>query len=210
MKPFTKVLLGSALAVAMPWQAATAAAVGSTAISVTFPDIVILHYVSSIDITFDGTVLSDLTEDEGAATAYSAGYSNAFSVAGGLSQGAGIPGVINTWDADASLVTVTVANAYAVRGITTSGNIDIVGTGTAAVTNAAATSSVALSNFAVDADQNGAFVIGGAGEQIAAPGMSKATASVGDFRFVMDISAITVPGVHATGGTYTVTATATP
>ena len=185
MKAFKKNILAAGLAAATvmmaPWQGANAAT-GQTDVTINFPNIVILHYPNQLILTFTGTDLND-----GQGTVTPTGQALAATA---------------TFDADItdgtttglSTVAVTVQNAYAVRGISSSGNINISGSFDGGGDTASNGSSTAVgSNFAVSA------------ASIPAPGL--ATATPGDISFDLDISGVTDNGAH-TGMSYTITATA--
>src|SRR5210317_579424 len=110
-------LLGMALA--MPWQQVQAQAVGDTNISIDFPNIVILHYVDTLTLTFDaGTITAEDVVDEGPSTPPAAGIDAATAT-----FDLGVTGT-GTNPLPAS-VPVQLQNAWAVRGISTTGTIDV-------------------------------------------------------------------------------------
>ena len=164
------------------------AASGSTSVSVAFPEIIILHYRSALNITFTGA--ADFAIDEGAAGTLSLPLSSA--------SGDGTLSVSGTTTTD---IPVTVSNMWAVRGITNTGTISVGGsinTDTATVGG----SEVVMSNLEIASG-------GVSGSTITVPssGYALSTAVKGDVSFDLDISDVTQTGSH-TGISYTITASA--
>ncbi|MCW8962168.1 MAG: hypothetical protein OQL16_00130 [Gammaproteobacteria bacterium] len=202
MIKFLKIVAISIMMVlATPWQAANAAT-GATSISVTIPDIIILHYVSSLSITFTGAGL-DTQDDEGAATGFSGAFAATVAAVGGLTTGT--LDSDTAFDTTGGIATVTVSDAWAVRGVTSTGDIRVSGTISDASANNVA-SIVTLSNILLDS-ANDATSFADANSDFTAPGMAKPNAELGDVRFDVDISAVTLTGAHTTGE-YTLTAAA--
>jgi len=187
MKTLKRSLLATAAILAMGTQAH--AAQGQTSVSFNFPNIVILHYVS--DVTFDipATVLG------GADQAVNEGTGGTFTtLTGNTGMALTINQTLNGFLGAAN-------NAWAVRGITTSGNIQVsIASTSLSATNG--TSTVAMSNLQVSDGTNTAQTI-----TVPAPGFAGANAVFGNVLMTLDFSGVTVAGTH-TGATYTVTATA--
>jgi len=186
-------LLGMALA--MPWQQVQAQAVGDTDISIDFPNIVILHYVSSLTLTFDaGTITPEDTVDDGPVTPAAAGITDATAT---FDLGVDGTSGSNPWP---NTVPVRLENAWAVRGISTSGTIDV----DISITGANAV------NGTSTATMSAARVTGGgqgpsANITIPAPGFG--TPTVGDVDFSLDVSGVTTAQTH-TGMSYQIQASA--
>ena len=173
---------------AMPYQRAAAQATGDTAISITFQGIIILNYFATINLDFNSI---SGAEDEG--TAAPAAQDIAATVtfdAGIVGTGTGvIPNPVN----------VVIDNAWAVRGITVGGNIQVDLSGIVGTNTAPAGSTVVTSGHLVRAGG-----MAGASITIPAPGF---TATPGSLEFSMDVSGVTSTAAH-TGIQVTITATA--
>ncbi len=182
-----KLLITSALlaGLAAPLHSATAAT-GLTDVSVNLPNIIILHYLDSVALTFTATADTSVVETN----VTGSGPLGALTVAGGLTTGslsvAGIDSV------NLSAVPVTINNAYAIRGLSASGDASV----SNVITTADATkggSTVTLSNPGVSA------------ATITLGGLGGANAVFGNVTFDVDLSAATESGNH-TGAQYTITA----
>jgi len=159
------------------------AATGTTDVTINFPNIVILHYPKTITLTFTGSDVSDFV----------IGAADTKPLLNTVTFDADI--TATTVGTGLSTVAVTLKNAYAVRGISSTGNITVGVTLNPASANAtgangskAIASGISVSNAS-----------------ISAPGLT--TAIPGDVSFDLDISGVTDSGAH-TGMQYTVTATA--
>jgi len=190
MKSLKRSLLAAAALVAMGTQANAAS--GQTSVSFNFPNIVILHYISSVTFDVPAAALGNGAIDEG-----SGGTLNSFSsptISGNANVGVTISTALNGYKG-------TINNAWAVRGITASGNIQMqIAVGTQTATNG--TSTVTISNLTMSSGSNS-----GAQFNIAAPGFAASSAVYGNVHMDLDFSQVTTTGSH-TGATYTVTATA--
>lgn len=171
---------------AAPLHSATAAT-GLTDVSVNLPNIIILHYLDSVALTFTATADTAILETD----VTGSGALGALTVAGGLTTGsltaAGVDAI------DLSAIPVTITNAYAVRGLSATGEASV----SNAITTTDATkggSTVTLSNPGVSA---GTITLGGLG---------RPNAVFGNVTFDVDLSAATESGNH-TGAQYTITAT---
>lgn len=165
-----------------PLHSATAAT-GLTDVSVDLPNIIILHYLDSVALTF--TAASDVSLVETNVTG--SGALGNLTVAGGLTTAT----LDNSTDLNA--LSVTINNAYAVRGLSASGNATVSNT----ITTADATtggSTVTLSNPGVS---SGTIALGGLG---------RPNAVFGNVTFDVDLTSATSSGNH-TGAQYTITAT---
>lgn len=188
-KKFVFVALGALLCALLPFQGANAAS-GTTSVTIDFPDIIILHYVSDLTLTFTGSELS-VDEGEGSATDDLAAVAADFDADMPLTEG-GVP----------DNVSVTVKNVWAVRGLTSSGNIRVapeIDKDTAKK----GSSEAVMSNLLVKTST----VSAGDPITITAPGFGMSNAVYGDIVFNLDISGITDSGSHD-GMQYTIEATA--
>jgi hypothetical protein len=192
MKNKNRLKLASAIAVstliAILQAPGAIAASGTTSVSVDFPEIIILHYRSKLNIRFTGGANNAV--DEGSAGTISLPLNTA-SGDGTLS----VTGTANT------IIPVKVANMWAVRGITSSGNFQI----DASITNDTAS----LANSSVVMDKLEAVASGAAGQSITVPssGLAPANAVTGGITFQLDIEDVKQTGTH-TGIEYTITASA--
>ena len=187
IKKLATVITGSTL-FALSFTNPTMAASGTTSVSVDFPEIIILHYRSKLNIKFTGGANNAI--DEGSAGTISLPLNSA-SGDGTLS----VAGTANT------VIPVKVANMWAVRGITSSGNFQI----DASITNDTAS----LASSSVVMDKLEAVASGSSGQSITVPssGLSPANAVVGGITFELDIEDVTQTGTHS-GIEYTITASA--
>jgi hypothetical protein len=180
MKNLTKTIITvavSALLLTMaPWQNARAAT-GSTDVTINFPNIVILYYPDTLLLTFTASDITDnsATPIDSAALGATAGFDANITSAG----------------TPVTDVAVTISNAYAIRGISSSGAFTVSGSFTSDTASNGGSDAVG-SNLAVSD---------------AAPSASFATPEVGDITFDLDIQDVTTSGNH-TGMTYSITVTA--
>lgn len=184
-----------------PVQGPVAAVSGTTDITINVPDIIILHYYSALTLDFD-----DLNQalDEGTPTLGPVALAANVTFAGGLA--ATLDSTYETLPG--GVMTVTIEDAWAVRALTSLGNVTVsTSLDVADATNTAA-STVTLGSLQVDSPNDTDSGTFGTTSEFSAPGMAKPTAEVGDVRFTLDISGATLPGAH-TGARYTLTATAT-
>jgi hypothetical protein len=187
-------LLGMALA--MPWQQVQAQAVGDTDISIDFPNIVILHYVDTLTLTFDaGTITAESVVDEGPSTPTAAGIDDATATFDLGVTGTGA----NPLPAS---VPVLLQNAWAVRGISTTGTIDVdISIQSADAVNGSSTATMSAATVTGGGQGPAASIT------IPAPGF--VTPTIGDVDFSLDVSNITTAATH-TGMIYRIEAMATP
>lgn len=168
-------------ALTAPLHSATAAE-GATSVSINLPDIIILHYLKNIDLSFDS---KDLSVAEGGAE-----YSGDF---GAVSLEAGIKsGSLTSVAKIDKPITVSIKNAYAVRGLSKSGSASVKGV---------------ISSS--DAENGSSIVTMGdmkiSTDKIALKGLALDSAVSGDVQFSLDLSKSTSSGLHK-GGEYIITA----
>lgn len=193
-KRFLTASLTAAVAAFVPWQGAIAAS-GQTNVSIDFPDIIILHYISDLTLTFTGDLDTQTDESSGSDSA-----ALATTVTFDANTTPTAAGATDLPDS----VAVTVTNVWAVRGITSSGQIRV----TPSIDTAAATvdgSTTTMSMLQVKT----AAVAAGDPIDCDAPGFPLANAVLGDIVFDLDVSAVTVAKSHS-GMQYTIMASATP
>lgn len=180
----TKALLSTLIATSNTLHAAS----GQTSVTVTFPEIVVLHYRSELTINFTGD--SNLGIDESSA-----------SISVPLAPVNG-DGTINASGTTSTSIAVEVQNMWAVRGITNNGEIEVsaqIDTGTATATGG---SEVVMSSLLAKSGLTSGGTI-----DVTSTGLAPANAVYGGITFSLDISNVTETGDH-TGMEYTITATA--
>jgi len=168
------------------------AATGQTSVSFNFPNIVILHYVSSVNFDIPATAFGSNSIDEG-----TGGTLNTFvspNISGNSNVGMTIAQALTGY-------TGTINNAWAVRALAGAGGVNVsVAINTADALNG--TSKVTIANAIVsDGTNTGATI------NFASPGLSSANAVYGSVGFDIDFTNTTLAGLH-TGAQYTVTAVA--
>jgi len=177
---------------------AHAQAVGATTVDINFPDIVILHYFSTVDVTITNSALGtfltgspgDSDADAGAATPASGGFTQDLAI--------GPPAL--TGDPSAALLTLQ--NAWAVRSISLFAATDT----ELAITNSTptlnhTTTAASMTTIAVAVDDG---VTNGATITFAAPGLVSPV--VGDVELTIDMTNAINAGDYV-GGVFTLTAT---
>jgi len=190
--------VGFALLLPAPAQAQ---ATGATSVSIDIPDIVILHYFSTVDVTLDAAAMGTyLTGTPGDSSIDEGGTGGAANVgAGGFQVDLNIAPSALT--GDPSNAVLLLQNAWGVRAI----SLGAVGSQTdltIAVTNATLSnggSQITIANATVDDGTSNASSI-----QFPSPGL--APALTGDVELTLDLSNTTAAGNH-TGGVFTLTAT---
>jgi len=178
-----------------------AQAVGATDIDITIPDIVILHYFSSVSVSIDGADLGNfLTGNPGAAQKFDEGTVSVGP--GGFTQNLNITPTGLTGNPAAALLTLE--NAWAVRaisgGASTQTQLAIVNTGGSLDRPAPSTATITM-GVAVNDGDGGASA---ATIQFAVPGL--VNPEYGDVELTLDLTGATEAGQYS-GGQYTLTAT---
>lgn len=186
-------IISLAVVVVAPWHQAQAQAIGQTAVSINFPDIVILNYFSDLTLNFTaGAITAETPVDEGSASP-SADLAATASFDANVDGTTGGPTIPST-------VAVTISNAWAIRGISTDGDITVAGT----LDTASATSGTSTATASALTVQSGAL---GPAASISVPAPGFATRTRGDVVFSLDISGVTTAETH-TGMQYTISASA--
>jgi hypothetical protein len=179
---------------------AYAQASGDTVISIDIPDIVILHYFSSVDVTIDAAAMGAYLTGGGPVEIDEGNFTGAASENAGQFE-ANLAIAPTALTGDPSNATLLLQQAWGVRSIAIGGaNTDTqlsIGITTANMTTGG--SVISIAGAAVDDGVNN-----GASIQFTAPGL--ATPRTGDVELVLDFSGTTEAGQH-TGGVFTLTAT---
>lgn len=177
-----------------------AQATGNTTVSIDIPDIVILHYFSTVDVTIDaaamGTYLTGGAPnavDEGNFTGPAAENAGQFEANLAIAPSA--------LSGDPSNATLLLQQAWGVRAISLGNPVSetdlTIGITNANLTNGGSVITIADA-FVDDGTSNGTSI------QFASPGL--APALTGDIELLLDFSNTTAAGAHA-GGIFTLTAT---
>lgn len=175
----------------MPASAATKS--GSTNVSIVLPDCIILHYYSALNLNFSD---SNGAVDQGG---------NNWNVAwSGATSGGNQLSASNIYQVVPDLVTLTIPNAWAIRGLSPSGNAKV----TLTVVNntlTSGTSKILIKNGTGDTfiSDNG----GHSGTSITTSlnGITTTQATMGNVKMTLDFSQTNKAGAH-TGGQYKITA----
>lgn len=168
------------------------AATGTTAMTMDFPNIVILYYPSQLDLVFSAPTGAGIdTVDVGAVNvSTNLGAAPTFNAAISATGGS-LP---------TTTMTVTVDNVWAVRGISSTGTFDLSITLDTATNSAPAGSTVTLSNLQLKAGAS-------TGANLTVPNLGFGTPMVGGIVFDADLTGLTQSGQHS-GYQYTITAVA--
>ena len=170
-------------------------------VNVTVPEFIILHYYSSLDLTFatDSQAL-----DEGTNT-MNVGWDDSIE---------GNSPIVATQDADTELdvnstVTVSIPDVWAVRGFAPNGKATVTINSNATQltkqnTSGATLSTIGVSDVGVTDESN---VSSGTSIDVTLNGIAKSTASKGGVTMGLNFANTTQSGAH-TGAVYTITATA--
>jgi len=172
-----------------------AQALGQTDVSINFPNIIILHYPANLELDFTANTTEASAQLEADPTIAAVGLTEVVDVDAALTLTDTGPGATGQG--------ITVQNVWAVRGITTTGDITVA----ASIDNADGTngtSTITMENLVIQEN-------GGSGPassiDVTAPGFSLANAVFGDIVFDLDLAALTTAGLH-TGILYTIEASA--
>jgi hypothetical protein len=192
----------AALALVLFAPTVQAQAVGATDIDITIPDIVILHYFSSVSVEIDGAEMGAFLT--GTSSAAQAGSEAPVSVGpGGFTQNLNINPTGLTGNPSAAVLTLE--NAWAVRaisgGASTQTRVAIANTGGTLDRPAPSTASITISTVGVNDGDGGAT---GLTADFAVPGL--VNPEFGDVQLTLDLTSATEAGAY-TGGQYTLTAT---
>lgn len=194
MKLKQKTILGVlalATLLAFPLGNSAKAASGSTDVTVTLPNILILHYLSSLTLSFDGT---DRVYKEGGLTSESVTLGTSATLDAELESTA-------DWDGDS--VTLTVQNSWAVRGF---GTANVYASSTSpTLALSGTTSSIGMGAFSVSQTDGSGAGTSTVPLEIDLDGIGWDKAKIGGVSFTLDLSSATDDGTY-TGGSYTITA----
>ncbi|HXV76316.1 MAG TPA: hypothetical protein VD788_08350 [Candidatus Polarisedimenticolaceae bacterium] len=179
-----------------------AQATGQTAVSVDIPDIVILHYFSSVDVTIDANTMgSFLTGTPGNAGTVNEGVTSGLASLSGSNLQVDLAMTPSALTGDPSAAVLVLQNAWAVRAISlgnlgSSTELDIAITG-ATMSNGG--SQIGITTATVNDGTSNASTI-----TFPAPGL--APALQGDVELTLSFANAVDAGPH-TGGEFTLTAT---
>lgn len=170
---------------------------GQTNLTLTMPNIIVLHYFSTVAVDIDTATLqayldyADVTSaDEGNGTG-----SNNFTVDLDITGGTGLTDPTG----DIAALMLTLQNAWAVRALGPNGNTTQV-----AVTNSASLAHATSGSITINSSEVQTGATGwGANAAFAPPGLVNAQA--GDVRLSLDLTNATLSGDYA--GTYTISVT---
>lgn len=187
-----------ALLIASP---AHAQATGNTTVSIDIPDIVILHYFSSVDVSIDATAMGTYLLGVGTNAIDQGNFTGPAAENAGQFE-ANLAIAPSALSGDPSNATLLLQQAWGVRSISlgaVGSQTDLtIGVTTPNMTDGG-TSVIAITGATVDdGASNGASI------QFASPGL--APPRTGDVELQLDFSNTTAAGVHS-GGVFTLTAT---
>ncbi|NTW55652.1 MAG: hypothetical protein HGB20_01245 [Chlorobiaceae bacterium] len=194
------VLIFSALSLLRPassYAAAGQSSSGTADISATVPDFIILHYYSSLNLTFATPTSEALNEGTSNLNVTWAGESTGSQLATGTLMNASL-------ELDGATKTVTVPNVWAIRGFSKSGNASVtitVPTDKGVLATSDGTSKIVMSNVRVSNNGNTAATI-----TAALNGITRSRATIGSVLMDMNFDQTKKSGLHS-GGQYLITAT---
>ncbi len=176
---------------------ASAQASGATDVDITLPDIVILHYFSSVDVTISQSALGTFLAGVAGNSAVDEG--TASPVAGGFSQSLAIgPSALS---GDPSSAVLTLQNAWAVRSISLAGGTDtqlVIANTDNTLDHATTAAVITVTAVAVDDGSS-------SGTTITFPAAGLGSPRVGDVELTLDLSNAINAGVYE-DAVYTLTA----
>jgi len=204
-KILSVLVLTAALAFPLGNNANAAQTSGSTSVSVTLPDIIILHYISGITLNFTTEITEGINE---ATTSWTVAWDGTPSE-GTLELANGASSNLSNavTELDGNPITVNIPNVWAIRGFSSDGTATVAIKLDDARLDSEATGSsayITMSNPQVDDND------GHVGATItAAPlnGIKKSTATVGNVNLTFDLQNAVESATYS-GGQYTITATA--
>jgi hypothetical protein len=188
------ILAASAALSLYPPHARAATKTGSTTVSIVLPDLIILHYYSALNLTFEQYTQS---VNEGSAGTYNVQWT-------GTTDSGGSMTTSSIKDVLPGTVSMTIPNVWAVRGLSPTGNAQV----TISVLNSqlvAGSSKVSIvtGSGLTEINDNA----GHSGTVITTPlnGITAANATIGNVKMTLDFSQTKLAGAH-TGGQYMITA----
>jgi hypothetical protein len=197
---FVLALVAVAMTMGTTTASAQATASGQTTIGVDLPNIVVLHYFSSVTVDIDTTDLTAFLNFTG------------LTATNGINEGSATPTADNTFTADLAIspdapgtsptaAVLTLQNAWAVRSISSGANTELaVVVDTATMSNGG--DSIAISAATVDSTNNA----GVAAATIEFPTPGLVNPETGEVALTLDLTNATTSGPY-TGGQFTLTAT---
>ncbi|NTW55653.1 MAG: hypothetical protein HGB20_01250 [Chlorobiaceae bacterium] len=194
MNKIRNLLIGAALMTTISNPLMAASTSGTTNVTVTVPEFIVLHYYSSITLNFATPETEAINQGQNSMdVSWSGTTSNGSSLESGNLMTAKL-------ELDGTKTNVKLNNVWAVRGFSKSGNA------TVAVTipqnkMTLGSSEIGISNAQVtDGTNTGVSISTKLG------GITRAGATLGGVRMDLDFSKTSLSGTH-TGGQYTITAT---
>jgi len=188
-------LIAALLSVCMfPLQAPAATKSGTVNVSIVLPDCIILHYYSALTLNFSE---QSRAVDEGGDNNWNVQFSGAAEGGSQLSA-TGIQQTIP------ELVTLTIPNAWAIRGLSPTGNAKV----SLSVVNSTLTSGssiITIKNGAGDTQILDNSGHSGTTITTALNGITTAQATLGNVKMTLDFSQTNKAGAHS-GGQYKITA----
>jgi hypothetical protein len=167
---------------------------GTTSVSIVLPDLIILHYYSALNLTFEQYTQS---VNEGSAGTYNVQWTGSAD-SGNAMTTSSIQNVLP------GTVSMTIPGVWAVRGLSPSGNAQV----SIAVVNSqmiSGTSKVSIVTGSGKTELNDNSGHSGTSITTALNGITTADATVGNVKMTLDFSQTTLAGAHS-GGQYMITA----
>jgi len=188
---FSALLLGVN---SVPAPLSGASKTGTTTLSITLPDCIILHYYSTLNLTFEEY---SQAVDEGGSGTWNVQWSGAAEGGNQLSAST-IQNVLP------GTVTMTIPNVWAVRGLSPSGNAKV----TLTVVNSQLVSgsskiTILSGSGQTQIDDNAGH--SGTSINTSLNGIAASNATIGNVRMTLDFSQTNMAGAHS-GGQYKITA----
>jgi hypothetical protein len=167
---------------------------GSTTVSITLPDCIILHYYSALNLKFEEY---SQAVDQGGSGTWNVQWS-------GAADGGSQLSASTIQDVLPGTVTMTIPNVWAVRGLSPSGNAKV----TITVVNnqlVSGSSKITILNGAgqTQIDDNAGH--SGTSINTSLNGLTTSTATIGNVLMTLDFSQTNMAGAHS-GGQYKITA----
>jgi flagellin-like hook-associated protein FlgL len=166
---------------------------GTTNITIVLPDLVILHYFSDLTLSFEQYSQS---VNEGTAGSYNVQWT-------GTTEGGNAMTTSSIKDVLPGIVSMTIPNAWAVRGLSPSGNARVeISVGEELLTSGNSRIRILSNNIEINDNA------GHSGKSIttALDGIAATSATIGNVKMTLDFSETSLAGAH-TGGSYMITAT---
>ncbi|NTV98363.1 MAG: hypothetical protein HGA70_04295 [Chlorobiaceae bacterium] len=177
-----------------PAAVSAATRTGTTNVSIVLPDLIILHYYSALNLTFEQYSQS---VNEGSAGTYNVQWTGTTDSGTAMTTSA-------IQDVLPGTVSMTIPNVWAVRGLSPSGNAQV----SISVLNSQLSSGTSRVNIVTgsgNTEINDNAGHSGSNITTALNGITAANATIGNVKMTLDFSQTTLAGAH-TGGQYMITA----